>query len=189
MKKYISLLVALAIIFSFNIIGARAQSIPEIQAKNADALVTLGIMKGYEDGSLRLENKIKRSEFITLVVNLMGYDADTNLDSVKVTFTDIKKSHWAYDNIRRAIKYDLVSGYPDNTIAPDNDVTYAEALAVVIRALGYEKTLKGEWPGNVINKAAELKLSANLNLDPNHKLTRGEMSVIVYNALTVKFNR
>jgi len=99
-----------------------------------------------------------------LVVNLMGYDADTNLDSVKVTFTDIKKSHWAYDNIRRAIKYDLVSGYPDNTIAPDNDVTYAEALAVVIRALGYEKTLKGEWPGNVINKAAELKLSANLNL-------------------------
>jgi len=36
----------------------------------------------------------------------------------------------------------LVSGYPDNTIAPDNDVTYAEALAVVIRALGYEKTLK-----------------------------------------------
>jgi len=65
MKKYISLLVALAIIFSFNIIGARAQAIPEIQAKNADALVTLGIMKGYEDGSLRLENKIKRSEFIT----------------------------------------------------------------------------------------------------------------------------
>jgi len=69
----------------------------------------------------------------------MGYDADTNLDSVKVTFTDIKKSHWAYDNIRRAIKYDLVSGYPDNTIAPDNDVTYAEALAVVIRALDMKR--------------------------------------------------
>ena len=189
MKKYIILSFVLAIVLSLTSIYAGAESIPEVQTKNANALVALGIMKGYEDGSLRLENKIKRSEFITLVVNLMGYDTDTDLDSVKVTFTDINKNHWAYNNIKRAIKYDLVSGYPDNTIAPNNDVTYAEALAVEIRALGYEKTLKGEWPDNIINKANELKLSTNLNLDANHKLTRGEMSVIVYNALTVKFNR
>ncbi|GAE89267.1 S-layer homology domain-containing protein [Acetivibrio straminisolvens] len=189
MKKYIILSLILAAILCLNSLSVGAQSIPEIQAKNADALVTLGIMKGYEDGTLRLENKIKRSEFITLVVNLMGYNTDTDIGNVKVTFTDINKNHWAFNNIKLAIKYDLVSGYPDNTIAPNNDVTYAEALAVVIRALGYEKTLKGEWPENVVNKALELKLSTNLKLEPNHKLTRGEMSVIVYNALTVKFNR
>lgn len=189
MKKYIILSFILAAVLSLTSINISAQSIPEIQAKNADALVTLGIMKGYEDGSLRLENKIKRSEFITLVVNLLGYNSDTDIDNVKVTFTDINKNHWAFNNIKLAIKYDLVSGYPDNTIAPNNDVTYAEALAVVIRALGYESTLKGEWPNNVVDKAEELKLSTNLKLEPNHKLTRGEMSVIVYNALTVKFNR
>lgn len=165
------------------------ENVPQIQQDNANTLKTLGILKGYEDGSLRLQNKIKRSEFITLVVKLMGYDTDADIDNVKVTFTDISSKHWAYDNIKRSIKYNLVAGYPNNTIAPDNDVTYAEALAVVIRALGYEKDLKGEWPNNVMDKATEINLTTNLNLDANHKLTRGEMSVIVYNALTVNFNQ
>lgn len=190
MKKYIVLSIVLAAILSLTSINIGAQSsVSQVQEKNADALVTLGILKGYEDGTLRLQNKIKRSEFITLVVNLMGYNNDTEIDNIKVNFTDIDKKHWAFNNIKLALKYDIVAGYPDNTIAPNNDVTYAEAVAVVIRSLGYESTLKGEWPDNVVNKASELKLSTNLDLEPNHKLTRGEMSVIVYNALTVKFNR
>lgn len=158
-----------------------------IQEK-AEALVNLGILKGYEDGSLKLENKIKRSEFITLVVKLNGYDKDTLLDDIKINFKDINNKHWAYNNIKLSVKYNLVAGYPDNTIAPDKNVTYAEALAVVIKALGYESTLKGKWPKNVIDKATELNINKNLNLNADQQLTRGEMSLIVYNALTVKFN-
>ncbi|NLF42339.1 MAG: S-layer homology domain-containing protein [Bacteroidales bacterium] len=189
-KQMISvLLVIITALFSIIPTASAAEDIPQLQQDNANTLKALGILKGYEDGSLRLENKIRRSEFITLVVKLMGYDTDADIDNVKVTFTDISSTHWAYNNIKLSIKYNLVAGYPNNTIAPDNDVTYAEALAVVIRALGYEKTLSGEWPNNVMDKATEINLTTNLSLDPNHKLTRGEMSVIVYNALTVNFNQ
>lgn len=165
-------------------------SVPEqdIINNNAESLVKLGILNGYEDGTLKLDNKIKRSEFITLIVNLMGYDKDTLLDEVKIGFKDINPKHWAYNNIKLSIKYSLVSGYPDNTIAPDKNVTFAEALTVVTRALGYENTLEGKWPDNVLIKANELNLNANIDLTSNHQLTRGEMSMIVYNALTVKFN-
>lgn len=189
MKKSMIFLVIIAVVFSLASLSLASGDIPEVQYKNADALVSLGILKGYEDGTLRLQNKIRRSEFITLAVKLMGYDNDTDINHTEVTFTDINQKHWAYDNIKLAVKYELVAGYPDNTIAPNKDVTYAEAMAVVIRALGYESTLVGEWPDNVISKATELNLTTNLDLEPNHLLTRGEMSVIVYNALTVKFNK
>jgi hypothetical protein len=191
MKKQIiiAFLIIITTIFSIIPSANAVENVPQVQQDNANTLKALGILKGYEDGSLRLQNKIKRSEFITLVVKLMGYDTDADIDNIKVTFTDISSKHWAFNNIKLAIKYNLVAGYPDNTIAPDNDVTYAEALAVVIRALGYENTLEGEWPNNVVNKATEINLTTNLTLDPNHKLTRGEMSVIVYNALTVSFNQ
>lgn len=186
MKKFLSIITILTTLILL-ISNAGAISDASIIEKSANSLVKLGIMKGYEDGTLRLDNKIKRSEFITLVVKMMAYDKDSDLDSTKISFKDLKAKHWAYTNIRVALKYELVAGYPDNTIAPDKDVTYAEALAVVIRALGYEKTLTGKWPNNVVNKGVELGLNNNLDLEPNHPLSRGEMSTIVYNALTVNF--
>ncbi|MFZ5986503.1 MAG: S-layer homology domain-containing protein [Bacillota bacterium] len=189
MKKYISIIIAIVLVLSITTINISAANDLEVQKGNADALVKLRILKGYEDGSLRLENKIRRSEFITLVIKLMGYDKDSDIENVKITFKDIGKKHWAYNNIKLSIKYNLVAGYPDSTIAPNKDVTYAEAVAVVIRALGYENTLQGNWPDNVVSKAAELKLNNNLDLTADHQLTRGEMSVIIFNALTVKFNK
>lgn len=189
MKKYLGFITILAIVLSLmtSTVSYADTSELSIIEQNANTLVNLGIMKGYEDGSLRLNNKIKRSEFITLVVKMMAYDKDTNLANTKIGFKDLSNKHWAYTNIGLALKYELIAGYPDNTIAPDKDVTYAEALAVVIRALGYEKTLQGKWPTNVVNKGAELQLNKNLSLDPNHQLSRGEMSTIIYNALTVNF--
>jgi len=200
MKKCLVLVFVLTVIFILNTSIKAANDIPfsdvnsdeitsdiSVIEQNANSLVKLGIMKGYEDGTLRLNTKIKRSEFITLVVKMMAFDKDTGLEDLKIGFKDLNKDHWAYTNIGLALKHDLISGYPDNTIAPDKNVTYAEALAVVIRALRYENTLTGKWPDNVVNKGIELQLDINLSLEPNYPLSRGEMSTIVYNALTVDF--
>ncbi|MDQ2086028.1 S-layer homology domain-containing protein [Herbivorax sp. ANBcel31] len=209
MKRYISFILIFLFIFSFSTGYLNAENnekidenfdeeineeidnefdeqyFKEVRDNCAQTLVKLNILKGYEDGTLRLNNKILRSEFITLVVRLMGYHKDTDIDNIEINFKDIEENHWAYDNIKLAIKYNIVTGYPDNTIAPNNNVTYAEALAVIINALGYEDTLDGEWPDNVVEKATELKLDKNLNIEANTQITRGEMSVLIYNALTV----
>jgi hypothetical protein len=191
MKKFIVFIIVFTMLFTLvtNIKASPDNPTSDISIieNNANSLVQLGIMKGYEDGTLRLNNKIKRSEFITLVVKMMAYDKDTDFKDTDIGFKDLKKNHWAYTNICLALKYELVAGYPDNTIAPDKDVTYAEAIAVVIRALGYEKSLNGKWPDNVVNKGVELGLNKNLSLESNHPLSRGEISTIVYNALTVNF--
>ncbi|MCX7712030.1 MAG: S-layer homology domain-containing protein [Clostridia bacterium] len=185
-RKIIKSIIVLLTCFIF-ILPVHAATDTKLQNDSAKDLVKLNLLKGYPDGSLGLQNKIKRSEFITFVVRMLGYENTVDTSSIKVSFKDIDKKHWAYNNIKVALKYKLVSGYPDNTIAPEKNVSYAEALTVIIRALGYESSLSGNWPDNVINKANALGISKNVELPGKQEITRGDMSVLVHNSLTVDF--
>ena len=186
MKKTAVIRMFLIIISTFILmLPVNASVDSKLQEESASNLVRLKLLYGYSDGSLKLQNKIKRSEFVSFIVRMLGHENDTDTGSVKLAFKDIDKKHWAYNNIKVAIKYGLVSGYPDNTIAPEKNVTCAEALSVIIRALGYDKTLSGTWPDNVLKKAKELGISKNVDLPGKQEITRGEMSVLVNNSLTV----
>lgn len=176
-----AILVILTLLF---IIPVNAQVDSTLQNDCAKALVRLKLLQGYSDGSLKLQDRIKRSEFITLTVKMSGYDKITDAGTGNLPFKDITSKHWAYNYIKVALKKGLVSGYPDNTIAPDKYVTYAEALTVLVKVLGYESALKGTWPDNVVTEAAQLGLNKNAALPNNKQITRGEMAVLVYNALT-----
>jgi len=152
------------------------------------ALVNLKLLVGDAQGNLNLQSNVTRCEFVTLVNRMMAYDTDEkNNSSVSVPFKDINQKHWAYNNIKIALKYSLINGYTDNTMRPDNCVSFVEASAVVIRALGYENNIKKKWPEGIIDKSKELGLNKNLKIPEDKLLTRGEASVLIYNALTVSF--
>ena len=145
-------------------------------------------MKGDEKGNLNLSGKLRRCEFITFVIRMMGYDQETNTDEVIMTYKDMSKRHWAYNYIKIALKYKLVGGFSDNTIRPDAYLRYADAQTILIRALGYESALSGKWPDNVLSKSAELGLDRNINMPKDKEMTRGEASVLIYNALTIDYS-
>lgn len=152
----------------------------------ANNLVDLKIMQGYGDGDLRLQNKINRSEFVTLIVKMLGYDDDADLETYKLSFKDVYNNNWAYVYIKAAVKNKLAYGTNDNKFNPTNNITYAEALTVMVRALGYESSLKGQWPQNVIEKASELGIDNNIKLEPNTQITRGEMALIIDNSISIE---
>jgi hypothetical protein len=181
-------IIALLTVLTLILVPLDAFAADDLQNQCAKSLVNLKIMQGYEDGSLRLDNKIKRSEFVTLIVKMLGYDKDTDVSKVKVDFKDIKKSHWAYNYARLSVKYNLIVGTPDKKFLPDSYITYAEALTVLVRALGYESNLKGKWPDSVLSISAKIGLTGNLDLPQNKQITRGDMSVMVFNSLTINFN-
>ncbi len=186
MKKLfiIKIFLVLAIIYAFMTTVSASDTL-NLQNESADTLVRLKLIQGYEDGSLRLQDKIKRSEFIALVVRMAGLDKNTDISGVNIVFKDITSSHWAYNYVKIAIKNKLVNGYPDNTFAPDNFVTYPEAMAVLIRLLGYEGTMSGNWPDNVINLSSQLGINKGLSLPQDRQLTRGETAVLVKNSLSI----
>ncbi|HCY37971.1 MAG TPA: hypothetical protein DHV24_12625, partial [Candidatus Margulisbacteria bacterium] len=59
--------------------------------------------------------------------------ADTSLP----VLSDIR-SHWAYSDIKRLVGMKVISGYPDRTFKPENNVTRAEFAVLMAKALGWE---------------------------------------------------
>jgi len=161
------------------------------QEKAAEKLVTLGLLTGYEDGSLRLENQITRSEFAALAVRLLM--KDQNLDDYKkdTIFDDVKEDHWASSYINIATEEKLINGYGDGTFRPDDTITHAEVLTILVRLLGYDNNLnpEKEWPINYIQKALELGINTNDVIIPKALVTRGDVVVYIDNSLLVSLER
>lgn len=181
LRKYIIALIILVQIFSVNLFAATDE---ENYAGNQ--LKILGILKGYSDGSLQLDNNIIRSEVAALTVRILGYD-DTIIVGDEKEFSDVIKDNWAFNSIQNAYKLSIINGYPDGKFKPQNNITYAEVITIMVNALGKGNNLTGAWPDNYINKAKALGIiSQDDTTDPNKVVTRGEMAVIVWNTLLVK---
>ena len=102
-------------------------------AKDAILIMSsLGIVKGYDDGSFCPENKITRAEFATMISR---FEKVQKLD-MNTNFYDVTEDHWAYDTINYARYMGWISGYDDGSFKPNNPITRAEAITIVNRILG-----------------------------------------------------
>ncbi|WP_058486432.1 S-layer homology domain-containing protein [Defluviitalea phaphyphila] len=181
-KLRIIFIILIFFISSINITLAATDA--QIQAGNK--LRILKILTGYEDGSLRLDNNISRAEIATILIRILGYEDTVIVGLEEYTFNDVKENHWAYENIKKAAKLGLIAGYPDGSFKPNESITYAEIIAMMIRLTKQDKDLEGEWPYNYINKGIELGIIKEGNEDFNKKVTRGEVSEILWNTLILK---
>lgn len=183
MKRVLSLLLA-AVIMMMSTTPIAAVTSEESYAGNQ--LRILGILRGYDDGSLKLNQPILRAEVAALTVRILGYEHGT-VEGEGKAFTDVDDIYWAYPVIQNAAKLKVISGYPDMTFKPMGQITYGEVVAIMVNALGKQKDLQGTWPDNYLNKAKAVGIiPADSTVDPNKVITRGEMSVIVWHTLLVK---
>lgn len=153
--------------------------------KTVKRLEALGLVAGYGNGDYGVDKTITRAEFATLIVRARGLEQGAKLAQFQSTFTDVNTADWFSGFVNVASGQDIVKGYADKTFKPQNQVTYAEAVAMIIRALGYDPAVKGAWPNNYIAKASELNIAKNVAA-PNNAATRGEVFKMLDNALRVK---
>ena len=71
-----------------------------------DSAVVKGWLLGYEDGTFRPDQPIRRSEAVTIINRMLNREADkayieANYDDV-LTYPDLAESHWAYYEILEA---------------------------------------------------------------------------------------
>jgi len=177
MKKLLITIISLILIFEC--------SFANIITESADTLVQMKILNGYEDGTLRLENSITRAEFCALIMNVLGVEIKYPLEN---RFVDIKEGAWYYNAINKIAELGYINGYKeDQTFRPANNITYAESCAIMVNVLGYNEELVGGWPNNVIDKAKEIGVVEGLSdLESSYKMTRGEISVMIVNAMNIK---
>ncbi|MDF2669090.1 MAG: hypothetical protein K0R67_1396 [Paenibacillus sp.] len=94
------------------------------------AWLSKGYIQGYEDGSLRPDNPIKRGELLALINRLNELK-----DTAAVTFNDVPVDHWAYSEVAKAVKAGYIEGYEDNSIRIDNPISRQELAVMVARLL------------------------------------------------------
>lgn len=93
---------------------------------------TIGLVEGYPDQTFQPKQSLTRAELTTLLVRAKGL---TLSDApARQVFPDVPADHWAAKYIEVAKAAGLVKGYEeDGTFRPDNRITKAEGVAVLVR--------------------------------------------------------
>ncbi|MEC0226578.1 S-layer homology domain-containing protein [Paenibacillus alba] len=102
------------------------------------------------------------------------------------------KGHWAEANIRELVKQGAINGYSDNSFKPDNKITRAEFVTVIVKALNlkaqdgksFEDT-STHWAKGAIAIAAALGVVngyTEQSFGPEDFITREQMAAIIIRA-------
>ena len=84
-------------------------------------------MSGYEDGNFRPEAKMKRSEFASLLYNLM----DNAPDPVAGKFLDVKSGAWYEKAVNSMAAGGILSGDGDGRFRPEDAISRAEVVTIL----------------------------------------------------------
>lgn len=149
-----------------------------------ELLTKLDIVNGYEDGTFRPEGTVTRAEMAQMIVGSLGLkDAAAALKGNTI-FADTE-AHWANGVVNVAVAEGIISGYPDGTFKPDQEVNYAEAITMVVKALGYKEA--GVWPNNYVVRGTLLDVLENVEVKDVYAFAnRGNVATLIWNMLNTE---
>lgn len=188
MKRKLLLLLIPAMLY-FTAVSSGAAVFYDVSGdygKAAEDLAAYGIVSGRESGLFYPDDYVKRCEFAKMAV--ISADADI-MQYTSGLFYDVDAGHWAGAYINAAAKNKLITGYPGGGFMPENNITYAEAVTVVLRVLGYGSgEIGNNYPAAYLEKARELGLTAGLSFDGGEAIDRKNTALIFSRALMLDKN-
>ena len=156
--------------------------------------LSLGIIKGYSDGTFKPNGTLTRAEFALMLMNaLKPQEAGT-----KLTFTDAAKiGAWAQEAVAQAVQAGIINGYEDGTFRPNAEITRAEMAVILAKILGKSNEASAttgfaddkdipEWAKSSVaylKSAGLVKGKGDNEYAPQDHATRGEAITILLNLL------
>lgn len=173
MKKLLALVLALVMTLSLAVVGSNAafkdaDKVNETYAEAVDVLAGMKVFQGYTDGSFQPEGSITRAEVAAIVYRLYTGDVADKQASLYASynkFNDMDGAAWAKGYIGYCANAGLVKGYDAKTFAPQDKVTGYQALAMILRAVGYDKNgefVGADWQLHVAQTAQQLGVLKNV---------------------------
>ena len=155
--------------------------------KAINVLLALNILNGYKDRTIRPYNTITRAEFTDVLVKTLGFDEASNIKPDYNLFFDLPASYWAAGSVNLATKMGIIMGFDNGMFAPEEPVTYEQALKMIVCALGYKMpaNANGGYPNGYLTIAFEKKLNKNFEGVIGVPLKRGEVAQLIFNSLSV----
>lgn len=181
MKKLLALMLSVAMVLTMGTSVFAYSDVKEdtYVSEAVTVLSNLDILNGYEDGSFKPEATVTRAEMAKIICEMMGYD---NLGNVTTVFNDVPKEHWASGYISTINGLGIICGYGDGNYGPEDPVTYNQAAKMIVCGLGYG-VICDTYPSSYLAHANTLKLFTNVKGGGEVEATRGDIAILVYNAL------
>ncbi len=191
-KKLTSFILSACMTLGFASTALAAVPSDAKDSKYKDAIEVLGaleIMVGdAESGAFRPEDTIKRSEFAKVAVTAMGMGNVANSSEHATKYPDVVENHWANGYINVATNQGIVIGDDEGNFRPDDTITYAEAVTVLVRLIGHTPAAekKGGFPTGYLSVASQQGITQNAVASNNSAVLRGMVAQLCENALSVK---
>lgn len=121
-------------------------------AEDVEKLMAMGVISGYPDGSFKPENQVTRAEYLTMLLRLLKIEAPSG----KSGYSDVADDHFASGAIAWATGVGICEGYGDGIFGPENPVTYAQAVKMLMSVMGYSVAAErnGGYPQGYMAVAA-----------------------------------
>ncbi|WP_246096603.1 FG-GAP-like repeat-containing protein [Paenibacillus sinopodophylli] len=192
----------------------------EIIAVYGDRSIKIDRFNSYVSREIILPNSIDPTQITTgVVLNEDGtishiptniFTEDGNLHAVMNSLTNSTYSiiwnskkfadvqgHWSQNDVNNMASRLIINGVTATTFQPDQDITRAEFLAIVVRALGLKSVEQinlpqdvnsSDWYASVVQTALTYQLVQGFEdntIKPNQTITRQEAAVILSRALAL----
>lgn len=193
MKKFktlLAVLIATAMMFSSVSFAAEFKDVAEDNSfrEAIDILSDIGIVKGYEDGNYKPDKEVTRAEMTSLLMRMINLSI-TGITVPNSYYTDVANNHWAVYDINTASDRNIIKGFGGGVFKPDANVTYEQAVKMIVCVLGYERRAAleyGGWPNGYMRAARELGLTNKCEMTQTDPAPRKVIAQLLYNALEVK---
>ena len=169
LKKFLALVMAMVMAFSLMLSASAANtakdfddasSITEAFVEATDVLTGMKVFQG-DEGGFRPGDNITRAEVAALIYRLATGDTGTEKMDLYTTthpFTDVGADDWFAGYVGYCWNAGYIKGTTATTFNPYDSVTGYETLAMILRAMGYDKNNEftgAQWIVNVSATATQ----------------------------------
>ncbi|MDO4563090.1 MAG: S-layer homology domain-containing protein [Clostridia bacterium] len=187
-RKILALTIALAMLLTTPVFASSFTDVSDSAnyAEAVNVLSSVGILSGMGDGGFYPENPLTRAQFAKIAVYATGQQKNAVSGSASA-FTDVDETHWANKYISLVSEKEVITGYPDGSFAPEQEITYAQAVTILLRLLGYTGDDVGNrWPAGYLEKAESLGITEEISFSANASVSRGNAALMIYRTLFTK---
>lgn len=158
-------------------------------------LVNQGIIQGFPDRTFKPDALMKRSEYAALLVKAFNPPAKRTA----IKFTDVADTFWASQAIQQAYRGEFLTGFPDKTFKPNDNVQRVQVIVSLVNGLGLtggilsdlnvydDGAVIPDYGKDEVATATRNGLVVNYpnlkKLNPTRDATRAEVAAILYQAL------
>ena len=197
MKRLIAMfLVMVSLLTVFPAAQAVTPTFPDIKdarvAREVATLQMLGVIEG-DGGMYRPDGTLTRAAFCKMAVVIMDETDKEPQYRSRTIFPDVRANHWGRGYINLAANLTvsggerIIAGGSDGLFRPDDDITYAQAITILMRILGYTAADAGMlWPAGYLELADTAELTKGVTVRANEPVSRAMAARLFFNLLSTK---